>query len=213
MLKAITYPEMNMVENTTISVDRMIPGQFSSSECSDILEYAPIGIFISTPEGRFLSANHAMAEMYGYESAEDIVNAVNDISTQIYLDAENRKRLFEVLASQGSIIGYESEHKRKDGASFWTSESVHAVRDPDGAIRRVQGFVTNISARKAAEQAARDSEDHFKVMYLNAPMPYQSLDANGDFIEVNQTFLEVLGYRRDELIGSRPSTWCKFRRV
>lgn len=176
--------------------------QFACSDCSDILEYAPIGIFISTPEGRFLAANHAMANMYGYESADDIVNAVNDISMQIYAESGNRKRLFDLLVSQDSIIGYESEHKRKDGTSFWTSESVHVVRDQDGTIRHIQGFVTDISSRKVAELTARVSDKRFKDVFINAPTPYHSLDADGIFLDVNQAFLDVLGYSKEELIGN-----------
>ncbi|MDQ7831142.1 MAG: PAS domain S-box protein [Desulfovibrionaceae bacterium] len=171
-----------------------------------MLDHAPIGIFISTPGGRFLSANSAMAEMYGYASAEDIVHAVNDISTQIYVDPDARRRLFRILASQDAVTGYEAVHRRKNGAMFWTSESVHAVRDPDGTIRCLQGFVVDISARKTAEQAARDSEEHFRAMFQNAPAPYQSLDADGNFLDVNQAFLDVLGYRRSELIGRNFAT-------
>ena len=47
----------------------------------------------------------------------------------------------------------------------------------------------------------RESEERFRRFFMNAPMPYQSLDENGNFIEVNSTFLEILGYSRDEVIG------------
>ena len=52
-----------------------------------------------------------------------------------------------------------------------------------------------------ALEAERESGKRFKLMFMNAPMPYQSLNENGNFIEVNQTFLNVLGYKREELIG------------
>lgn len=190
-----------MAANTPPGVGKKTSGQFAEADCSHILDHAPIGIFISTPVGRFLSANSAMAEMYGYASAEDIVHAVNDISTQIYVDPDARRRLFRMLATQDAVTGYEALHRRRDGTTLWTSESVHAVRDPDGTIRCLQGFVVDISARKTAEQAARDSEEHFRAMFQNAPTPYQSLDADGNFLDVNQAFLDALGYRRSELIG------------
>lgn len=50
-------------------------------------------------------------------------------------------------------------------------------------------------------EAERKSANRFRLLFMNAPMPYQSLDENGNFIEVNQTFLDVLGYTREELIG------------
>ncbi len=195
-----------MAANTPPGVGKKTSGQFAEADCGHILDHAPIGIFISTPGGRFLSANSAMAEMYGYASAEDIVHAVNDISTQIHVDPDARRRLFRMLASQDAVTGYEAVHRRKNGSMFWTSESVHVVRDPDGTIRCLQGFVVDISARKTAEQAARDSEEHFRAMFQNAPVPYQSLDADGNFLDINQAFLDVLGYRRGELIGRNFAT-------
>jgi PAS domain S-box-containing protein len=197
----ILHSEMNMATSASSLDENRKPRQFASTDCSDILEYAPVGIFISTPEGRFLAVNPAMAKMYGYDSTEDIVNEVTDISSQIYTESENRKLLFTALASQDSITGYESEHKRKDGSSFWTSESVHVVRDPDGTIRHIQGFVTDISLRKAAELTARVSEKRFRDVFINAPTPYHSLDADGFFLDINQASLKVLGYSKEELIG------------
>jgi PAS domain S-box-containing protein len=55
--------------------------------------------------------------------------------------------------------------------------------------------------RKRKEEALRKSEKYFRLMFMNAPVPYQSLDEHGDFIDVNQTFINVLGYTKEELIG------------
>ncbi len=55
--------------------------------------------------------------------------------------------------------------------------------------------------RKQAEEAMRESEERFNRFLRNAPIPYQSLDENGNFLEVNQFLQDVLGYTREELIG------------
>jgi len=59
----------------------------------------------------------------------------------------------------------------------------------------------NITERKKIEQSLYESEKRFKLMFMNAPMPYQSLDENGNFLEVNQAYLDILGYSHEELIG------------
>ncbi|WP_051822684.1 PAS domain S-box protein [Desulfonatronum thiodismutans] len=167
----------------------------------DILMDAPIGIFTSTPEGRFLSVNQAMVDMYGYGSAQEMIESVTDVTTKIYADPEDRRRLFEYFDASETAKDFEALHLRKDGSTFWTSESIHLVRDKKGNITRLHGFVTDISARRTAEQAKKESEDRFRLMFTNAPMPYQSLDEQGNFLDINQTFLDVLGYSREELIG------------
>lgn len=167
----------------------------------DILEKAPIGIFTSTPDGRFLSANPAMARLYGYDSPHELVTAATDISAQIYGDPAVRAAFLHRLATEDSVLGFESLHKRKDGTTFWTSESVHVVRDTSGGSRYIQGFVADISARKQTEQSMRENEECFRRMFLHAPAPYQSLDEAGNFLDVNQAFLDTLGYSRQEVIG------------
>ncbi len=56
-------------------------------------------------------------------------------------------------------------------------------------------------SHRQAELSGHDSEDYFRLLFMNAPMPYQSLDEQGNFLEVNQTLIDALGYTREELIG------------
>lgn len=57
------------------------------------------------------------------------------------------------------------------------------------------------SESRAAEKKLRDSEDRFKKLFEYAPLPYQSLDEQGNIIEVNQTWLDILGYQKNDVIG------------
>ncbi|WP_156932936.1 sensor histidine kinase [Desulfonatronum lacustre] len=170
-------------------------------ECHDTLMHAPIGIFTSVPEGRYVSLNPAMARMYGYESPEEMLTLIRDIATQVYVDPADRELLLRLLEQNGEVLNYESRRLRRDGSMFWVSLNARIIVDPNSGAVRYQGFSTDISQRKLAEQARLESEERFRLLFQNAPMPYQSLDEKGNFLDVNQSFLHVLGYSREELIG------------
>jgi len=125
-------------------------------DLQDILDHAPIGIFTSTPEGRFLSVNPAMAEMYGYDSPEDMLRAVTDIAQQIYVNPADRFHLYHMLEHAESARNYESLHKRKDDSTFRTVESVRVVRNEDGSVRHVQGFVMDISRQVESRHVQKE---------------------------------------------------------
>ena len=129
------------------------PAQAGFSDAHDVLVNAPVGIFTSSPEGRFLSVNPAMADMYGYDSPEDMLETVTDIAQQIYVNPADRFQLYLLLESTESARNYESLHKRKDGSTFRTMESVRVVRSDDGNVRHVQGFVMDISRQVQTRSA------------------------------------------------------------
>jgi PAS domain S-box-containing protein len=138
--------------------------QDALQECHDTLFNAPIGIFTSTPQGQFLSVNPAYAKMYGYDSPEELVASVSDISSQIYASPDDRTSYFQLFDNTEAVVNYESRHKRKDGSIFWTSESVHLVRDHDGRVSHLQGFTLDISQRKEAELAEQHSREEYRKL-------------------------------------------------
>jgi PAS domain S-box-containing protein len=168
----------------------------------DLVMAAPVGIFVSSPEGRYLLANETMAGLFGYDSPEDLIESVTDIANQVYVDPADREHMKRALVAHGEVKGHECLRKRKDGSVFWASTNSRAVRGDDGEILHFQGFTSDITERKLAEKALRESEERFRLLYQDAPVAYQSLDSNGMFIEVNRHFCETLGYTAEELIGT-----------
>ncbi len=91
---------------------------------------------------------------------------------------------------------------RADGEILWMRDSAHVICLADG-IKRVYGFVSDVTAYKQTEAALRESETRFRHLYEQSPVAYQSLDAKGYLIEVNMAWLEELGYTREEVIGRK----------
>ena len=130
--------------------------ELAEEKYSKIVENAIDGIFQSTPDGRFLSVNPAMARMYGYGSPEEMLDSITDISAQIYVEADARDSLHSRLAKGEQIPGFESLEYRKDGSTLWTSTNIQSIRDEDGNILYYEGTVEDITPRKKVE-AERES--------------------------------------------------------
>lgn len=125
--------------------------ELAEEKYSKIVENAIDGIFQSTPNGRFISVNPAMARMYGYESLEEMLKDIIDISTQLYVDSDARQTLQNRLARGEQILGFEAMEYRKDGSSLWTSTNIQAIRDSDGKVLYYEGTVEDITLRKKVE--------------------------------------------------------------
>lgn len=121
-----------------------------------IFENAVEGIFQTTLEGQFLTANPAMARMFGYESPEELLEAISNIRDQLYVDPGRREEFYRVASRDGFVSGFEIHLRRKDGSSVWVSASARAVYDTGGEISGYEGTVEDITERKRAEEALRE---------------------------------------------------------
>jgi diguanylate cyclase (GGDEF)-like protein/PAS domain S-box-containing protein len=113
-----------------------------------IFENAVEGIFQTTSRGRYLAANPALARMYGYESPEELIAGLNDISRQLYVDPRRRKDFLREMRLHGRVVSFTSQIYRRDGSVIWISENARAVRDAAGRLMYFEGTVEDISESK-----------------------------------------------------------------
>ncbi len=128
-----------------------------------IFENAVVGIFQTTPDGRYQACNPALASIYGYESVAELLASLTDIGQQLYVEPHRRHEFTEQLYSFDSVCEFESRVYRKDGSIIWIAEDARAVRDEDGALLYYEGFVTDITKRKSAEESLRESEAQLRA--------------------------------------------------
>lgn len=130
----------------------------SEFDSQDIFDNAPIGIFTSTPGGRFLSVNTTFAHMFGYESPEDLIDSITDIRSQIYADPRDRTHLIALLEKQDTILNHECLLHRKDSSEFWGSMNISAVRNEHGDIEAFRGFISDITVQKKNDENLKQLE-------------------------------------------------------
>jgi len=116
-----------------------------------IFEDAVVAIFQSTPDGRYTIANPAMARMLGYDSPEELVTSITDISQQVYVDPKNREEFKRLLTKQGTVSDFECQIYRKDGSKMWISANARAVFKA-GVLVGYDGMNEDITDRKVAEE-------------------------------------------------------------
>ena len=121
-----------------------------------IFENAVEGIFQSTLDGRFLTANPALARMLGYESPDELLAAISDIGDQLYVEPERRKEFNRLIREHNAVSGFEIQMHRKDGSVMWASVSARAIRDGSSELLGYEGTVEDVTERKRAEVALRE---------------------------------------------------------
>ena len=118
----------------------------------NIFENAVEGIYQSTIEGRFITANAACSQMSGYDSPEELMESIKDIGTQLYVHPEDRNRLMEIREAKGFVEDFEVEFYKKDGSKFWVVVNARTVKDEQGKILYIEGLIEDITIRKHAEE-------------------------------------------------------------
>jgi PAS domain S-box-containing protein len=166
-----------------------------------IFENATEGIFQTTPDGQFLSANPALARIYGYSSPEALVEDIRDINHQIYIDANRRAEFIAAIEKHNAVADFESQIYCKDGNIIWISENARAVRDPSGKLLYYEGTVVDITYRKVAQEALRYQQEQSELLLLNIlPEPIaQRLKLHprtiaDSFEEVTVLFADLVGF-------------------
>ena len=117
-----------------------------------IFENAVEGIFQTTPDGRYISVNPALARIYGYATPDALISTLTDIRGQLYVHASSRDEFARLLQEHSTVSGFESQVYRHDGQVIWITETARAVRDASGALLYYEGTVEDITERKRAEE-------------------------------------------------------------
>ena len=116
-----------------------------------MVEDAVVGMYQITPDGKFLSANRALAKAAGYDSPQDFLHDVAN-ATQMYGDPKRREELRRLMAAEGKVRDFEIVVRTRSGQQRAVLVNARAVRNNAGADLYYEGTLQDITDRKAAEQ-------------------------------------------------------------
>ncbi|GEM_PF-635496 len=171
----------------------------SEKEQRNLTRLVPVVIFRTDTDGNFVYVNEHWGTLTGYAPL-----LAHGMGWSHALHPQDRE---SVLAAWRDAMNlkqvFKSEYRflRTNGCVAWVVGEAHPEYDEYGTFSGYVGSLTDITARKEAEQALRDSETRFRKIFHSSPVIIGiSRIRDGSFIDVNETFEEVFGWRRDEVI-------------
>ena len=159
-----------------ITAQKQAEEQLQASEATyrGIFDNAPIGIFQSSPAGHFISINERFATIFGYDSPEEMMNLVQDIPTQVYTDAAQRREILARLAVEETLVVDEIQFLRKDGSRFFATMYIRGNTDPTtGLPARLDGFVVDTTEHRQALELMLQHEKMLMIGGLAAGMAHE----------------------------------------
>jgi PAS domain S-box-containing protein len=166
----------------------------SEQKYRDIFEKSISGLFKSTPDGRLIEANDAFAQMYGYNGAAEMLAAGLNLGKDLYANPEDRTEMLRILAKNGKVGNYESRHLKKDKTPFWVAITARTIRDTEGTILFYEGGFIDITERRLAEEALRESETRYRSLFEGVPIGLYRTTPSGEILDINPALVRLLGY-------------------
>ncbi len=163
-----------------------------SRKLSRAVEQSPATVVITDTQGRIEYVNPKFVETTGYTAAEALGQNPRVLKSG-EMPAEAYAEMWRAV-SQGREWRGEFHNRRKNGELYWEAASISAIRDAGGAITHYLAIKEDITARKAVEDALRQSEEAFRSLYDKAPIGIFRSTPEGHYLSVNPTYAAYFGY-------------------
>jgi len=207
-LPAASYRELQSLSHSFDLMRRELKQQTEDLRESEhrhrsLLSQLPIGVYRNSPgrSGQFIMANEAIARMFGYESPDQFIRTK---VSELYMDPSERESFSKRLIRQGRIDAAVLRLKKKDGSPFWASVTAVVVHNNQGGIEYFDGIIEDITERKRAEEALRDSEEKYRSLVEATSDWIWEIDKKGTYTYSSPKVTELLGYKTEEIIGKTP---------
>jgi PAS domain S-box-containing protein len=177
----------------------------SEEKYRDLFENSVLGIFRTTQEGKFSAINTTFARIAGYDSPQQMMEAVRDVRTQLYVNPKDRDLFVNALKTDGFVKDFAAQYYHRDGHAIWIQINARAVRDSQGEVRYYEGTIEDITGQKNAEDALKESEDRYRniIELLPLGMHFYELLPDGPliFTGANPAADTILGIDNSSFIG------------
>lgn len=158
----------------------------------------PVGVFRSTPEGEVLSANNTMAEIYGFDSIDELLKTK---AHHYYTKKTPRDEMLKQLEKNGILLDYETQEYKKDGSLVLVSTNYKGIYNDKGELIYIDGVINDITGQRRAEDTIRESEEKYRELVEGTKNLITRVDINGNITFVNHISNEIYGLSPDECLG------------
>ncbi|HNP73093.1 MAG TPA: PAS domain S-box protein, partial [Kouleothrix sp.] len=166
----------------------------SEQEFRSLAEHALLGIIRATPSGKIVYVNAALVHMLGYDAEAELMSQT---TIQLYQNPQVREKVLRLIQHDGSISNYELELKTRDGTPKTMLVSTTRTKE------LLSGMMIDITERKRAEAALRESEERFRATFEQAAVGLAHVAPNGQWLRVNQRLCTIVGYTHEEMLALR----------
>lgn len=166
----------------------------------ELFEQAPLPYQSLDKHGVILDINRAWLKHFGYTKEEVLGRTYAEFITPSSL--ETLMKNFPTLLESGAIDGPEFEFITKNAGTRWVQVQGRTSKDENGNFLHTHCILTDITEQKLFIEELKYNENKFKELFINAPFAYQSLDTQGNILEVNKKWTELTGYEKDEVKGT-----------
>jgi PAS domain S-box-containing protein len=163
------------------------------------------GIYVTTPAGKLLNANPALARMMGYETPEQLIQAIDDIAHTVYVHPAARAEYQSLMARDGMVREFEYQVRQRSGAILWLSDSATVVRDDAGEVIRYEGTLRDITDQKRAEDAIAEGRRLLQQVIDTVPAVINVKDKNLRYVLMNRYMAGIFGIEPADAIGRTTS--------
>lgn len=165
-----------------------------------IFDNAAEGIYQSTPDGRLIDANPALARLLGYASAQQLLAADINNVLRFYVEPQCRTEIAQLLEEQSCYTDMEYEIRRPDGSRIWVSDTARAIRGKNGVIQYYEGTIQDVTQRRLAEAALAQSEEKYRTL-IDTSQDGVFIGQHRKLHYVNQALARITGYEPDTMLG------------
>jgi PAS domain S-box-containing protein len=158
-----------------------------------IFENMVEGIYQTTPDGEFTSANSALLNILGYSTLPQLRMLGPSIEKQIYVDPKRRREFVGFIERYGVVTDFESQVYKSDGSIIWISERARAVRGYDNSVVMYEGTVEDITVRREAQETLRRQNEYLAAMHETTLALMNRLDLTDLLENIVQRAAQLLG--------------------